>query len=71
MKNILHFSSLSPVERVSFIETLPFSELVVLRNILEETYQQNGMWEAYIIQCDKEITKRRNDKIDNILDGTI
>jgi hypothetical protein len=71
MKNIMYFSSLAPVERVSFIETLPFSELVVLRNILEETYQQNGMWEAYVIQCDKEITKRRNDKIDNILDGTI
>jgi hypothetical protein len=67
MKNILYFSSLSPVERVSFIETLPFCELVVLRNILEETYQQNGMWEAYVIQCDKEIAKRREDKINEIL----
>ena len=67
MKNIIYFSSLAPVERVSFIETLTFSELVVLRNILEETYQQNGMWEAYVIQCDKEIAKRREDKINEIL----
>ena len=67
MKNIMYFSSLAPVERVSFIETLPFCELVVLRNILEETYQQNGMWEDYVIQCDKEIAKRREDKINEIL----
>lgn len=63
----MYFSSLAPVERVSFIETLPFCELVVLRNTLEMAYQQNGMWEAYIIQCDKEVAKRREDKINEIL----
>jgi hypothetical protein len=67
MKNIIHFSSLSPVERVSFIETLPFWDLVELKNTLDSAYQENGMWEAYIIQCDKEITKRREDKINEIL----
>lgn len=67
MKHIIQFSSLTPVERVSLIETIPFCELVELRNILEVTYQENGMWEAYIIQCDKEITKRREDKINEIL----
>jgi hypothetical protein len=67
MKNIIHFSSLSPVDRVSLIETLSFWELVDLRNTLEVAYQSNGMWEAYIIQCDKEITKRREDKINEIL----
>lgn len=67
MKNILHFSSLSPVERVSLIETLLFWDLVELKNTLEMAYQSNGMWEAYIIQCDKEIAKRREDKINEIL----
>lgn len=67
MKHIMQFSSLSPTERVSLIETLPFCDLVELRNTLEEAYQSNGMWEAYIIQCDKEITKRREDKINEIL----
>ncbi len=61
------FSSLSPSERIIFIESIPFWDLVELRNILDNAYQQNGMWEAYIIQCDKEIAKRRNDKIDNLL----
>jgi hypothetical protein len=61
------FSSLSPSERIIFIESLPFWDLVELRNILDNAYQQNGMWEAYIIECDKEIAKRRNDKIDNLL----
>jgi hypothetical protein len=67
MKNIMYFSSLSPVDRVSLIETLSFWELVDLRNTLEVAYQSNGMWEAYIIQCDKEIAKRREDKINEIL----
>jgi len=67
MKNILHFSSLSPVERVSLIETLTFWDLVELKNTLDSAYQENGMWEAYIIQCDKEIAKRREDKINEIL----
>jgi hypothetical protein len=71
MKHITQFSSLTPTERVSLIETLHFWGLVELKNTLEHAYQENGMWEAYIIQCVKEITKRRNDKIDNILDGTI
>lgn len=61
------FSSLSPSERIIFIESIPFWDLVELRNILDNAYQNNGMWEAYIIQCDKEIAKRRNDKIDNLL----
>jgi hypothetical protein len=61
------FSSLSPSERIIFIESIPFWDLVELRNILDNAYQQNGMWEAYIIECDKEIAKRRNDKIDNLL----
>jgi len=67
MKHIIQFSSLTPVERVSLIETLPFWELVELRNTLETAYQSNGMWEAYIIECDKEIAKRREDKINEIL----
>jgi hypothetical protein len=67
MKHIIQFSSLTPVERVSLIETLPFWELVDLRNTLEVAYQSNGMWEAYIIECDKEIAKRREDKINEIL----
>jgi len=67
MKNIIQFSSLTPVERVFLIETISFWELVELRNCLEAAYQSNGMWEAYIIQCDKEITKRREDKINEIL----
>jgi len=46
---------------------LPFCDLVELRNILDNAYQQNGMWEAYIIECNKEIEKRRNDKIDSLL----
>ncbi len=71
MKHIKQFSSLTPTERVSLIETLHFWDLVELKNTLEEAYQENGMWEAYIIQCVKEIARRRNDKIDNILDGTI
>jgi len=71
MKHIIQFSSLTPTERVSLIETLHFWDLVELKNTLEQAYQENGMWEAYIIQCDKEIAKRRNNKIDNILDGTI
>jgi hypothetical protein len=61
------FSSLSPSERIIFIESIPFWDLVELRNILDNAYQNNGMWEAYIIECDKEIAKRRNDKIDNLL----
>jgi hypothetical protein len=61
------FSFLSPSERIIFIESIPFWDLVELRNILDNAYQNNGMWEAYIIQCDKEIAKRRNDKIDNLL----
>ena len=67
MKHIIQFSSLSPTERVSLIEILPFWDLVELKNTLEQAYQSNGMWEAYIIQCDKEIAKRREDKIDEIL----
>lgn len=67
MKNIINFSALSPTERVSLIETMSFWDLVDLKNSLEFAYQQNGMWEAYIIQCDKEITKRREDKINEIL----
>jgi hypothetical protein len=67
MKHIIQFSSLTPNERVSLIETLPFWDLVELKNTLEQVYQSNGMWEAYIIQCDKEITKRREDKINEIL----
>jgi len=67
MKHIIQFSSLSPTERVSLIETLPFWDLVELKNTLEQAYQQNGMWEAYVIQCDKEIAKRREDKINEIL----
>lgn len=64
---ITKFSSLSPNERMIFIESLPFWDLVELRNILDNAYQQNGMWEAYIIECNKEIEKRRNDKIDSLL----
>lgn len=64
---ITKFSSLSPVERIIFIESLPFWNLVELRNILDNAYRQNGMWEAYIIECNKEIEKRRNDKIDSLL----
>ena len=64
---ITKFSSLSPTERMIFIESLPFWDLVELRNILDNAYQQNGMWEAYIIECNKEIEKRRNDKIDSLL----
>lgn len=64
---ITKFSSLSPNERMIFIESLPFCDLVELRNILDNAYQQNGMWEAYIIECNKEIEKRRNDKIDSLL----
>jgi len=67
MKHIIQFSSLSPTERVSLIETLPFWDLVELKNTLEQAYQQNSMWEAYVIQCDKEIAKRREDKINEIL----
>jgi hypothetical protein len=67
MKHIIQFSSLTPVERVSLIETLPFWDLVELKNTLDSAYQENGMWEAYIIQCDKEIAKRREDKINEIL----
>ena len=67
MKHIIQFSSLTPNERVSLIETLPFWDLVELKNTLDNIYKQNGMWEAYIIQCDKEITKRREDKINEIL----
>lgn len=67
MKNIINFSALSPTERVSLIETMSFWDLVDLKNSLEFAYQQNGMWEAYIIQCDKEIAKRREDKINEIL----
>lgn len=67
MKNIINFSALTPTERVSLIETMPFWDLVDLRNSLDFAYQQNGMWEAYIIQCDKEIVKRREDKINEIL----
>lgn len=67
MKNIINFSALTPTERVSLIETVSFWDLVDLRNSLEFAYQQNGMWEAYIIQCDKEIAKRREDKINEIL----
>ena len=67
MKHIIQFSSLTPTERVSLIETLPFWDLVDLKNTLEQAYQSNGMWEAYIIQCDKEIAKRREDKINEIL----
>ena len=64
---ITKFSSLSPNERMIFIESLPFWDLVELRNILDNAYQQNGMWEAYIIECNKEIEKRRNNKIDSLL----
>jgi hypothetical protein len=64
---ITKFSSLSPTERIIFIESLPFWDLVELRNILDNAYRQNGMWEAYIIECNKEIEKRRNDKIDSLL----
>lgn len=64
---ITKFSSLSLTERIIFIESLPFWNLVELRNILDNAYQQNGMWEAYIIECNKEIEKRRNDKIDSLL----
>lgn len=64
---IVKFSSLSPNGRLIFIKSLPFCDLVELRNILDNAYQNNGMWEAYIIECDKEIAKRRNDKIDNLL----
>lgn len=64
---IKKFSSLSPNERMIFIESLPFYDLVELRNILDNAYRQNGMWEAYIIECNKEIEKRRNDKIDSLL----
>ena len=64
---IIKFSSLSPNERMIFIESLPFWDLVELRNILDNAYQQNGMWEAYIIECNKEIEKRRNNKIDSLL----
>ena len=65
---IVKFLSLSPTERIIFIESLPFWDLVELRNILDNAYQQNGMWEAYIIECNKEIEKRRNDKIDSLLE---
>lgn len=65
---ITKFSSLSPTERIIFIESLPFWDLVELRNILDNAYRQNGMWEAYIIECNKEIEKRRNDKIDSLLE---
>ena len=64
---IVKFLSLSPTERIIFIESLPFCDLVELRNILDNTYQQNGMCEAYIIECNKEIEKRRNNKIDSLL----
>jgi hypothetical protein len=67
MKYIPLFSSLTPTERVSLIETLPFLDLVDLKNTLEHSYQSNGMWQAYVIQCDKEIAKRREDKINQIL----
>ena len=56
---ITKFSSLSPNERMIFIESLPFWDLVELRNILDNAYQQNGMWEAYIIECNKEIEKKK------------
>ena len=35
MKHIIQFSSLTPTERVSLIETLPFWDLVDLKNTLE------------------------------------
>lgn len=68
MKIITKFSTLTPIERVSLIESISFWDLVELKNTLEFAYQSNGMWEAYIIQCDIEIQKRREDKINSILE---
>lgn len=68
IKIIAYFSSLSPSERMIYIKSLTFWDLVNLRNILDDAYRQNDMWKAYIIECNKEIEKRRNDKIDSLLE---
>jgi len=68
METIIKFSSLSPIQRISYINNLNNVQLKLLKISLVKAYEENGLFEAYIGYCNELVSKNRSDLINKLLE---